>query len=246
MPRDRRIYPNPPIVEAVVELRFEGGVPWTPEVRAAVKARLPAYSGAPRASQQIELHAALAEGSVTTGARTTLQAVLYPSANGSSLVGLGTGHVSVHALAPYPSWETFLERIEAAVAAYTEVVTPTSISQVAVRYIDRVKLPGGVESLADYFVGIPARPETMPAKLAAFHVVLQAVDEDGTLALLTLSTAVPDADQRPIILYDLNLVRGLPAATPIAGWRGQVEDLHARQRDIFEDSITDKTRELFR
>lgn len=246
MPAERRIYPRPPIVEAVIELRFEGGVDWTPEVQACLHDRLRGeYPGTARASQQIELQASMSSDGVATSARATLRAMLFPSADGRRLVGLGKGLISVHVLAPYPGWEDFSAQASASVSAYLAEVKPDALASAAVRYIDRVKLPANVGPLAEYFVGLPPRPAAMPNQLLAFHVVVQSADPDGTVALHTLSSAPPEQDGGPVVLYDLNLVHPFAPPISIDAWREEVERLHDRQREIFEDSITSKTRELF-
>lgn len=246
MPTARRIYPRPPIVEAVIELRFEGGVDWTAEVQARVLDRLQgSYPGTARASQQIELQASMSNAGLATSARATLRAMLFPSADGTRLVGLGKGLISVHMLAPYQGWEEFIAQAEAGVGAYLAEVQPSGLMSAAVRYIDRVKLPPDVGPLAEYFVGLPPRPEAMPEQLLAFHVVVQSSDPDGTVALHTLSSAPPEQDGGPVVLYDLNLVHPFSPAADISAWRDEIERLHERQRAIFEDSITPKTRELF-
>jgi uncharacterized protein (TIGR04255 family) len=95
---------------------------------------------------------------------------------------------------------------------------------------------------------MPAKPVGMPELLEGFHVALQTIDpKDGTIAILTVASAPPVDNGHPTLIYDLNLQR---QGTPIGSladtsWLPIVEDLHLRQREIFEASITDKARELF-
>lgn len=246
MPTARRIYRRPPIVEAVIELRFEGGVEWTPDVQASVLDQLQGgYPGTARAAQQIELQASMGNEGLATSGRATVRAMLFPSADGTRLVGLGKGMISVHMLAPYQGWEEFVAQAEAGVGAYLAAVKPSGLRSAAVRYIDRVKLPPNVGPLSDYFLGLPPTMDTMPGQLLAFHVVVQSADPDGTVALQTLSSAPPEPDGGSVVLYDLNLVRPLSPAATISAWRPEIERLHERQRVMFEESITPKTRELF-
>lgn len=246
MARERRTYKKPPIVEAVVELRFEGGAPWAPDLRERVRTRLSSeYPGPPRSAQQIELQASVTDGGLQTSAHTSVHAVLLPSADGTKLVGIGAGLLSTHVITPYPGWEAFKTRAAAAFDIYVREASPRGVRSIGVRYIDRIALPQDVVSFADYFVGIPPRPESMPPALAGFHVVLQAVEQDGTVVLMTLGSAAPEQDGRPVVLLDVNIVRNFTTPVPNEEWLRHAEELHTRQRDIFEDSITPLTRGLF-
>lgn len=250
VPRDRTIYPRPPIVEAVIELKFRGGASWVDGLGQRVRSRLgDRYPGQPRTSRQLEVQAEVTKSGVATSARTTAQAQLYPSADGRRLIGVGDGILTIHVLDPYPGWEEFRSRAQAAFEAYVSEVDPKAIETVGVRYIDRIALQwdsAGTVNFGDFFVWMPGRPETMPSVLEGFHVLVHSRDrDDGTVALLRMGSA-PQQDGRPVVLYDLNLVREFPGGSPVSEWLAAAEKLHTRQRDIFEESITDRTRELFK
>lgn len=96
---------------------------------------------------------------------------------------------------------------------------------------------------------MPHCPAPMPPEIAMFHVVTQTIDlKDDTIALLTLASGPATPEGNPVLLYDLHFRR---QGQPLCGltdttWVSIVEALHQRQRDVFEASITDKMRELFR
>jgi uncharacterized protein (TIGR04255 family) len=165
------------------------------------------------------------------------------------MVGVGKRILTVHVLAPYPGWEEFRSRAQRAMNAFVAEVGPESIHSLGVRYIDRIGLPAGLNpnvKFSDYFRGMPVKAESMPAVLVGFHLLVHSKDEpDGPTALLKLGSA-PPKDGRAVILYDLNLVREFPKGLGVDSWLAEAEVLHTRQRDIFEESITDRTREIFR
>ncbi|MFI5300247.1 MAG: hypothetical protein ACHREM_19335, partial [Polyangiales bacterium] len=53
------------------------------------------------------------------------------------------------------------------------------------------------------------------------------------------------AFRRSLPLYDLSVTKMFPDPVALGTVGGHVEALHKRQREIFEDSITDDTRRLF-
>ncbi len=243
-------YAHPPIVEAVVEFRFAGGLEVSDELLASLRAALSQdYPGETRISNQIQMQAQLGEAGLSAAAQSSVHKFLFPSADGLRLVGVGHRSLSLHVLKPYPGWPDFKSRVETALDVYRETVAPDAIVGLAVRYIDQVVLPADPDLiLAEYFVGLPARPAAMPGGLASFHVVTQAVEpETATTAVLTLASGQRTLEGGATVLYDLNLIRDC-SEPPVGfeGWQEPLDELHTRQRDIFEQSITEKTRELFR
>lgn len=237
----RKSYPNPPIVEAVVEFRFTAGK-WSPEIFTRLLEQVrTSYGGLPRIQRQVELHADLTGPELKTTGTAVPQGLLIPSEDGKRVFGLNGRILSVHVLAPYPGWERFLEQVRAAFSTYVAIVAPQGLECVGVRYIDRIATPAS-ESLSKFFTILPSRPIAMPDVLSAFHIVLQSQDEDTT-AFLTLSSTESADPDRVVALYDLNLFR--PVSGPLGAWEPHVDELHRRQRAIFEASITDLARDLF-
>jgi len=156
--------------------------------------------------------------------------------------------LSSHVLAPYPGWENFIEQTRDAVAALPADVKEAGATSISVRYIDRIVMPTAEEVLGEYITVLPPRPESMPELLSGYHVATTAVDkQNGTLAQLIVALAPPEADHRQVVIYDLLLQRSGTPLCKLVGdeWAAILEELHQRQREIFEQSITDRARELF-
>jgi len=65
-------------------------------------------------------------------------------------------------------------------------------------------------------------------------------------AVLTMaSLPITPPDRRLIVLYDLYVLRSFERPELPSAAAGHIDFLHARQKKIFEDSITDATRSLF-
>jgi uncharacterized protein (TIGR04255 family) len=245
-----RTYAKPPIVEALVELRFAPGQSWTDEVRGALASRLEKeYSGQQQVKNQFEVLTNVEAGEMTTSSRVLPSHVLFPTADGRALVGIGENLLTVHALAPYPGWHALLARVTAALDIYRDEARPQGVVLLSVRYIDQIALPKDPNlALSDYFPCLPSRPRSMPSMFDGFHTVTQAHDPDANyVAVLTMaSVPTPPSSGSNIVLYDLNLLRTFAQPNPPSESYTHIEFLHAKQKQIFEDSITDATRSLFR
>jgi len=247
----RRIYPNPPIVEAVIEFRFEprgNPVDLATSLRAALGETYDAEDT--KTQDRIEAHLSVPpEGGVAAAAKRTPHLTLLQSASGHRLLGCGVGNLSVHALAPYPGWESFMAQAKEATEALPESVADAPVHSLCVRYIDKIELPAE-ESIGfgDFITVIPPRPERMPDVLSGCYYATQTTDpRDGTFAKLTVASVPHTPGGAATLLYDLLLRRGResPYSFQPESWQPVVEELHIRQREIFEQSITDRTRKLF-
>jgi len=222
----RRIYPKPPIVEAVIELQFAGSVAGSLIVDALADRLRDKYS--------------------VDRERREPQRMFLRSRDGLRVLGCGEDSLSIHVLAPYPGWESFMEQTREAVLALPSEAR--DLSSVAVRYIDRIAMPSTNVSINDFFTIMPPSPEGMPPQLAGFRVATQMVDPgERLIANLTLASAPADEDGCPVVIYDLGVQRiGQPLCSlQSSEWISIAEALHQRQREIFEASITDRARELF-
>jgi len=221
-------YSKPPIVEVALEVRFDG--PWREEDKERLQDRFGVtYTGKPQRVPHF--------GNNPVALDTTL----LPSDDGSRFVGIAARLLTIHALEPYPGWKEFKEQASDAINVYVRTLTPIGICGLGIRYLDRIVLPAKTVLLRQYFTCIPRRPRDLQA-LHGAHVILKS-EESGLKSFLTV--ACDKDDEGPCVLYDISLERDFTPSVPINNWQAISDDLHTRQRDIFEDSITEKTRGLF-
>lgn len=247
----RTRYARDPIVEAVLEARLTGGS-WSTDVCARFVERLRAdYPGEQQHRRDYTIDPtpqSIDEEALSMRGRLAQDMTLLPSGDGRRFVGVSRGVLTSHVLAPYPGWSEFVERFEQAFEAYVGETGAQGVTQVGLRYIDQITLPANADRiLTDYFPFLPARPAAMPEHLDGFQITTQATERvEGFTSTLTMVTMPQDGEGRPVILYDLNLVHPFDGmATSFEKLRPHLEFLHQKQRDIFEDSITDRTRGLF-
>ena len=247
--KTRIVYPKPPIVEAVVEFGFSETVAQQALLESLGQDLAKKYAGPRKKQSRVDASITVNAEMVATEARRTTPIVFLISEDGLRLIGCAESALSVHVLAPYPGWERFAEQVEEAVAALPEVVKRKNLSRLSVRYVDRIVMPAGDIELGDYLKTVPKRPDSMPREISALHVVTQSRDpSDGTTALLTIAAIPPDSKEgRVELMYDLLLQR---TGDPLCGlvdkkWLEIVDNLHVRQRDVFEDSITERMKQLF-
>lgn len=240
-----RGYPNPPIVEALVELRFSGAEQWTTVEPRLLEAFGATHSGKRRELKRFAMSANWQHGTLATQASHDFDRWLLPNEGQREFIGLGRDVLSIHVQAPYPGWGSFKSTILQAFSQYDAIAKPIHLASVVVRYIDQIVLPAGID-LSDYFRAVPPKLESQPDNVDLLQVTTASMEPStGIRSELTLAYGFPADNEGRVAIYDLTLSHQAAPGTPANGFSDTIERLHQRQKDIFEESITDKTRALF-
>lgn len=246
---ERRIYPKPPIVEAIIELRFAGQVDRQALVDAMVKHHGEDYSGQRRAQEFVKVTAAVLPESAAAEVQRIPHADFLTSPSGLRVIGCRDNVLSFHVLAPYPGWENFRDHVRDVLSRLPKGIADLGVEALAVRYIDRIVLPEPGASPGKFFLLLAGLPNLGPSNVAALHFLLERSDPDSGLeTALMLRGDNPESDGRPAFVFDFLAVQKTPAglkAGDESAWWPTVEILHKLQRESFEASITEPCRELF-
>jgi uncharacterized protein (TIGR04255 family) len=126
---------------------------------------------------------------------------------------------------------------------FAACVRPRSIGRVAVRYVNRLDLPGATANLEDF---LRTYPEVAVAEsLSGYFMQLQLPQDDiGAMLYLTEFAAPPVAPNKISVVLDIDLFRQAEV-DPEKLW-DLLETFHVRKNRVFEDCITDKVREMIR
>ncbi|MCA9182225.1 MAG: TIGR04255 family protein [Planctomycetales bacterium] len=243
----RRIYPKPPIVEALMEFRFMSAVD-ARSLAEQLRDRLGERYDAPVTQFDLfQLQAtAHAGGGMSTAATRQPDMFFLSSASGHRRIGCGSSVLTIHTLAPYPGWESFVEQAADAIAALPASVAEAQVGVLAIRYIDLIRLPLG-EAIVDYIPIVPPCPAAMPPHITNYQYLTQTQDpDDGTTVQLMVAMAPSPTEEDHALWLDLALTKRVNGMSFLElAWLPEMEILHGRLRDIFETSITDAARELF-
>ncbi|MDZ8138243.1 MAG: TIGR04255 family protein [Nostoc sp. DedQUE04] len=248
----RRQYSNPPIEEAVCELRFAPGQAWNFTVPGLFyeKAR-DLYTGEPSEQNSIATEFKFSRMQVVSPEVTLTQDLpkfLFPSADGTKLVGVGPNLLSIHSLRPYEGWDEFSKRIEQALQLYLEVAKPVGITRISLRYINRIVIssPDQAIDLSDYVNIYPQLPDDLPSHISEFVTQAELIYEDIPAKLaITLSDSEPQPGEVVFIL-DLDISQAwVEKPLSFEEVLSNLHELKSREGQVFESLITDRTRELF-
>lgn len=243
----RRVYKNPPIEEALVEVQFAQPSDWDLTIPGRLHEALKAdYPGKLRQQKLITANVVLgsAEQLPTLSTIGGLGKVQFPTEDGRRLIAVGPNVMSIHVLRPYPGWEDFRSRIERGLRAYCGVVAPTAVARIGLRYINRISLPGPNVRLEEHFRCATPNIDGVPESTTGFaHRDELRYPDDVQLLLTYASLAAPDASAS--FLLDIDLVQTLDTPLSVDRVLVHIDNLRERERVAFEALITDKLRATF-
>lgn len=150
-------------------------------------------------------------------------------------------------LAPYESWEKFSSDARAFWEIYAKICQPVQITRVAVRYVNQLNIPAKQPiELKDYLRIAPEVSSALPQNtLQVFYMQLQIPQNDLNCMLVINEAIAPPINPETVsVLLDFDLFRQETWEKSGEEIWDFLEQLHRRKNEVFEASITDKTREL--
>jgi len=148
-------------------------------------------------------------------------------------------------LAPYETWEHFRDEAKHLWEIYNNTCKPLNVTRAAIRYVNRLDLPGPSLDFKDYLRTVPEVAPDLPQGLSAFFMQLQIPQTDLNCMLIINEGLVPPASPGLVsVLLDFDLFREQIWRSDDEEIWSFLEALRHRKNLAFEASITEKTRGL--
>lgn len=239
-------YPNAPITEAIIDLRVTCGdgieLALLKQVGDEVQTHYPKQEELFEAVGQMEVGRRGGSASV----RQTHVGWKFISEDRKQIVQSRLNGYTFSRLAPYDRWEPFRDEAKRLWDVYRRRVTPGTVERVAVRYINRVDIPGPSVDLKDYFRTSPEIAPELPQQLEGYFMQLRLPFPEISGHCLVNQTIVPPPQEGVVsVVLDIDLFRDQDPPTGEPGIWGFFETLHDAKNRVFEACITDAARSLF-
>lgn len=157
--------------------------------------------------------------------------------------------------APYDRWEAFRNEARSLWDLYRSVAMPQGVTRAAMRYINRIDIPDATAGvrLEDYLRTHPEISVDFPEDgiMSNFFMQVQIWQQDlGCWLVLNEAPEMAPQEGTLSIRLDIDIFREQyeepwPVDDDTMVWEF-LEQLHDRKNEIFEASITNKTRRLIR
>lgn len=151
-------------------------------------------------------------------------------------------------LGSYYGWDSFHSEARELWEYYALVTQPSKIVRISLRYVNRIELPRHMEKFDEYIRTNPQIAPDLPQGVSNFFMRLEIPEQSiHGVAVMILTLEVPvDSEKLPLI-FDIDVMNqsqyDLENKEQI--WI-EFEKLRKFKNQLFFESITEKTKELFR
>ncbi len=239
-------FQDPPLVQAVCELRFSPDSQWDITVPGLFYDTRNWKTEFPLREQQTHNQFQLDSQTqqMAFGVMPEVRVVLWNSEKNRSIT-LGINTLILASTSPYPGWLEFRELIKTALADYRQVAAPHGLARVGLRYINAIRQVEALTQIEDYTTAWPRIPleENKNKNWASWAQRVEVLRQDLS-GLLVIQTGcnVPDPNLPPAVMLDFD---ALSMQTPLDELSDWLELAHEAIEETFLQSLTTQARQLF-
>jgi uncharacterized protein (TIGR04255 family) len=243
-------YSRAPITEAVIDIQVEFSVP--PELRDLEAIASEMHETFPLKQRinnvRMAVNAAGDGQPLSSHATSSAIGLRLSSASNERIVQVRMQGLSFSHMPPYTRWSEFVDQMRPIWHRYQEKLGPKKVTRLAVRYINRIALPQGVD-LDDYLNLTPRLLKDAGTAVEGYFMQLVLPQRDlGPSWKAIVNTGLEDGStsESMIVLFDVDLFCDVdlpPASEEVWNLLGKLRD---RKNQIFEAAITDSVREMIK
>jgi len=234
-----------PIIEAICEFRFEPNQNWdltTPGILyEKIKERFPLKEQKAVFPTEIQINLKNPPSQII---KQTSQ-ILFYTENKKNSINVGLNSIAIHCLKPYPKWDVFKPNIEFAYKGLSEIVNDLQLKRIGLRYVNEIEIDKAPVDLEKYFKFRPFLGEGLPGEVQNFIVGCESRLKDGQDLCRYHLTSSKGTDKTTNFTLDIDYFineQDFSKVEPL-DW---VDNAHKEISNIFEGSITEELRDLFK
>ena len=241
-------FPNAPIVEAILDIQVDLPEGVTLEqvdsFQQHVKERFPEREERSKGEALLKFSE---QGPSLEAASSNLIGYLYRSKSTGKIAQARLDGFTFNKLKPYEDWDAIRSESQELWDIYRGIVRPLRIKRIALRYINRIELPLPFKDFKDYILTIPEIAPVLPQALEHFLMRLVIPNpEIGATAVINEVMEDQTEQQRLPLILDIDVFKITSYQEDSNAIWEDFERLRSFKNEIFFNSITEKTKELFR
>lgn len=234
------VYKAPPIVEAIIEVRFHNEA----SEGALDKARLALAKNYPFVDENKSAHYHIDTQSKNVRVQNLPSGFRFMSADGADVCAINRVSFSSLRNAPYDGWDSFFNRFKRDYENFRNKIGVNKISRVGMRYINRIDVPTLSFSPSEYlniFVMFPS--EFRSTVDFSFRLKIPGIGSSfSTVGCATVPSPVIGTTS---VLLDIDVSEEVETPKSDADLFELLLALRAEKNRVFEACITEKTRGMY-
>ena len=153
---------------------------------------------------------------------------------------------SFHRLKPYKNWNEFHGNAKRLWKKYAAITSPDIITRIAIRYVNRIEVPGDKLNLKDYLKTAPDVASDLPQDISSFlvRIVIPFSKMSANAIISVTKDKYEEINNITPLIFDIDVYKERdidPSSDEI--WQ-HLRDLRNIKNEIFFKSITSKTMEI--
>jgi uncharacterized protein (TIGR04255 family) len=237
----RKIYENPPLVEAVFEF-FYITDSWSPIIPGVfyneIKSRFPIIS-----QNKGGFGIAIDGGGLKIGSGNS-EITQFKNKQNDTIIQLTDNLLTVNKLPKYSGWESFLEIINFAIETLQKVVTVQKVNRIGIKMLNKIDVEThSLENFKKYFTIYPVLGHAEFNNVRTIQLNLEeAIVENEEVISIILSTLRKEQNLKAPVLFQIYVTKVNNIDSNYSEW---LENTHRRLTETFENSLTDYCKSEF-
>lgn len=234
-------YPNPPLVEAIIDFKFKPGPEWNILIPGRMYDRVgqiysvqePVYPDFPPRIQSL----------YEARGFPFVDRIRLKASDDSRLLQIARDRLVFNQLQPYPGWDTLKPNVLGLLDDYIDIAKPQGFIELSIRYINQINVPDHRE-VADLFAFGPVVQGPLAARFGTFSLNGTFTYDDGDKLEVELVAINPTEGNLQTFVLDLDYSASpdhLPTLDHVSGW---LDLAHEQIEQAFEQIIRDPVRSL--
>jgi uncharacterized protein (TIGR04255 family) len=252
MEQSRTIYKNAPIAEALIDLQVIANEPVDLEeciknFTTKLNGKFPEKKNIRTGEFKIEFPDDKEQNQPQVETSQKTLGVRFDNEQNNKVLQIRINGFTLSYINYYSNWEEFCQEARLYWKEYLEIFKPKTVSRVAVRYINKLEIPGPIIEPSEYFNLYPKVPEKLPQKINDFllRMVMPQSDIDS-IAIINQATMQASKANHVAVALDFDIFKQTSfEASSEEVWE-LLYVLRDRKNLLFESCITEKTREAIR
>lgn len=240
---------NPPIAEALLDIRVNLPQGFDAQQLGKFQEGIEKEFPIKKVNTQVEASFELKiDETPQVSSRSAHNGYIFASSDNKKVIQARLDGFTFNKLKPYDNWELFSKEAKGYWEKYIKIAKPLGINRLALRYINLIELPRPAGDLKEYFLTGPEIAPGIPQGLAEFFMRLVIPDKKTTNTAIVIETVdISKLNENVLpLIFDIDVFRLVNLTVEDPELWNIFESLREYKNQIFVNSFTDKTKELFK
>lgn len=237
-------FDNAPIIMSMIQFRYENieDLDFDRLLQHSKKISKKFPTSKPQIHRHIDINELETSIKVSDAEKTGV--LLTSNDEGVSLT-INNGKFTFQSKKKYTGWEDSINEVMSLWEFFGEVLNLTKVSGLSVRTINRFHLPTDVKQIKDYFTTY-IQSDTGTHKLSKFQFKYTSVDKENSMFWhIAQALEKPISDKLPYI-FDIDVLITKEIENVNSKLLDNFNQIRKKKNFLFNDGITDKTKQLIR